>query len=173
MNSLINSVQVINNEPLPEPMLTKFYDAMWCHYTTTGFKVTCTYVNIWIVRIREGTNSTIMSKWARWRLKSPASALFAQLLVQAQIKENIKASRYWPLCGEFTGDRCIPHTKGQWRGKCFVSMTSSWSRGEREWMETISIVDEKLRHFTGNLFLLYTISSGLQTIRIIAILLER
>ena len=24
---------------------------------------------------------------------------------QTQIKENIKAPRHWPLCGEFTGDR--------------------------------------------------------------------
>ena len=24
-----------------------------------------------------------------------------------QIKENIKAPRQWPLCGEFTGDRYI------------------------------------------------------------------
>ena len=30
-----------------------------------------------------------------------------------QIKENIKAPRHWPLCGEFTSDRWIPHTKGQ------------------------------------------------------------
>ena len=30
------------------------------------------------------------------------------------------------LCGEFTGDRWIPHTKGQLRGKCFHLMTSSW-----------------------------------------------
>ena len=33
--------------------------------------------------------------------------------VQAQIKENIKATRHLPLWGEFTGDRWIPHTKGQ------------------------------------------------------------
>ena len=26
-------------------------------------------------------------------------------LFKAQIKENIKAPRHWPLCGEFTGDR--------------------------------------------------------------------
>ena len=32
---------------------------------------------------------------------------------QAQIKENIKAPRHWPLCGEFTGDRWIPRTNGQ------------------------------------------------------------
>ena len=41
----------------------------------------------------------------RWRLKSPASRLFTQQVIQAQLKENIKAPRQWPLCGEFTGDR--------------------------------------------------------------------
>ena len=34
-------------------------------------------------------------------------------LFKAQIIENIKAPRHWPLCGEFTGDRWIPRTKGQ------------------------------------------------------------
>ena len=42
------------------------------------------------------------SSWARWRLKSPASPLFTQPFIWAQIKENIKAPRHWPLCGEFT-----------------------------------------------------------------------
>ena len=28
-------------------------------------------------------------------------------------KKNIKVPRHWPLCGEFTGDRWIPLTKGQ------------------------------------------------------------
>ena len=32
------------------------------------------------------------------------------------------------LWGELTGDRWIPLTKGQWRGKCFHLMTSSWRR---------------------------------------------
>ena len=36
-----------------------------------------------------------------------------QLFVQAQIKENIKDSRQWPLWGEFTDDRWIPRTNGQ------------------------------------------------------------
>ena len=40
-------------------------------------------------------------------------------------KKTIKAPRQWPLWGEFTGDRWIPHTKGQWRGKCFHLMTPS------------------------------------------------
>ena len=39
--------------------------------------------------------------------------LFTQLFIRAQTKENIKAPRHWPLCGEFTGDRWIPRTKGQ------------------------------------------------------------
>ena len=33
--------------------------------------------------------------------------------IKAQLKENIKAPRHWPLCGEFTGNRWIPNTKGQ------------------------------------------------------------
>ena len=46
----------------------------------------------------------MMSEWAPWRLKSPASRLFAQQFIGAQIKENIKVPRHRPLCGEFTGD---------------------------------------------------------------------
>ena len=40
-------------------------------------------------------------------------SLFTQPFIEAQIKENTKAPRHWPLWGEFTGDRWIPHTKGQ------------------------------------------------------------
>ena len=56
---------------------------------------------------------TVTSGWARWRFKPLASWLFTQPFIQAQIKENIKAPRHWPLWGEFTGDRWIPHKKGQ------------------------------------------------------------
>ena len=42
---------------------------------------------------------TKTSEWARSRLKSPASLLFTQPFIQAQIKENFKAPRHWPLCG--------------------------------------------------------------------------
>ena len=34
-------------------------------------------------------------------------------------KKNMKTSRHWPLWLEFTGDRWIPRTKGQQRGKMF------------------------------------------------------
>ena len=47
---------------------------------------------------------TMTSWWARWRLKSPASRVFTQPFIQAQMKENIKAPCHWPLCGEFTGE---------------------------------------------------------------------
>ena len=40
---------------------------------------------------------TVTPWWARWRLKSSAFPLFAQVFVQAQIKGNIKAPRHWPL----------------------------------------------------------------------------
>ena len=40
--------------------------------------------------------------------KSPASRLFTQPFIQTQIKENIKAPRHWPLCGEVTGTGEFP-----------------------------------------------------------------
>ena len=51
------------------------------------------------------------SWWAWWRLKSPASRLFAQPFIQAQIKDNIKAPRHWlcarnsPVTGEFLAQK--------------------------------------------------------------------
>ena len=55
---------------------------------------------------------TMTSSWASWRVKSPASRLFILQLIQAQIKENVKASRHWPLWGELTSDRWIRRTRG-------------------------------------------------------------
>ena len=69
---------------------------------------------------------TVTSLLARLRLRSPASRLFTQAFILTQIRENIKVLRHWPLCREFTGDRWIPCTNGQLRGKCFHLMTSSW-----------------------------------------------
>ena len=54
------------------------------------------------------------------------SWVHTQPFIQTQIKENTKAPRHWALCGEFTGDRWIPRTNDQWRGKCFHLITSSW-----------------------------------------------
>ena len=59
-------------------------------------------------------NITLTSWWPRWRLKSPASGLFTQPFIQMQIKENIKAPRHWPLCGEFTGTGEFPAQKASY-----------------------------------------------------------
>ena len=58
------------------------------------------------------------SLWTRWRLKSQAPRLFTKPFVRAQIKENTKAPRHWPLLGEFPGDRWIPR-KGSVTRKIF------------------------------------------------------
>ena len=69
---------------------------------------------------------------------------------QMHIKEDTKALRHWPLWGESAGDRWSPLTKGQWQGKCFHLMTSSWIphslihsglvlKGGVQWHQTLSI----------------------------------
>ena len=86
-----------------------------------------------IVRRRHGSVYPVYSTESlRWRHNGPDSDSNHQphdcllnRFIQTQIKENIKAPRHWPLCGEFTGDRWIPRTNGQQRGKCFHLMTSS------------------------------------------------
>ena len=45
--------------------------------------------------------------------KPPASRLFTQPFVQAEIKETMTAPRHWSLWGEFTDERWIPCTTGQ------------------------------------------------------------
>ena len=71
------------------------------------------------------------SKWARWRLKSPASRLFTQPFIQTQIKENIKAPRHWPLCvwnspgtGEFPAQMAsyAEYVSISWRHHAFTSI---------------------------------------------------
>ena len=44
--------------------------------------------------------------------RQPRDCLLNRLF-KAQIKENTKAPRHWPLCWEFTGHRWIPRTNGQ------------------------------------------------------------
>ena len=46
-------------------------------------------------------------------MSAMASQITGVSIVQAQIKEDIKAPRDWPLWGESTGDQWIPRTKGQ------------------------------------------------------------
>ena len=78
---------------------------------------------------------TVTSLWARWRLKLPASWSFIQLLVQAQIKENIRALRHcvkgihrWLVNSPQSPVNSLH--KRQWRGKCLHLMTSSYKQTE-------------------------------------------
>ena len=134
----------------------------WCHQATSHYLNQCwlrslapygitgpQWIKIlWNLRLRCGCH--IGLGWnesrpeqnlfhARLRLKSPASLLFTQPFIRAQIKVNIKAPRHWPLCGEFTGDRWIPRTNGQLRGKCFHLMTSSWYLVQCDWSKGDSV----------------------------------
>ena len=59
-----------------------------------------------------GTSKTITltSKWARGRLKSPASPLFTQSFIQTQIRENIKL-RLTGLCAGNSPMTDVPYNK--------------------------------------------------------------
>ena len=53
----------------------------------------------------------IIENALHWRHNDHDGALnqlFTQPFIQTQIKENIKAPRHWPLCGEFTGTGEFP-----------------------------------------------------------------
>ena len=71
---------------------------------------------------------TLTSQWPQWRLKSPALELFTQPFIQTQIKENIKAPRHWPLCGEFTGTGEFPVRRAS-----YAENVSIWWRHHDTW----------------------------------------
>ena len=52
--------------------------------------------------------------------QTPASRLFTQPFIQTQIKENIKASRHWPLCGEFTETGEFPAQRASYAENVFI-----------------------------------------------------
>ena len=61
---------------------------------------------------QRASNTENVSIWWRhhdgFNYLFPASLLFTQPFIQKQIKENIKAPRHWPLCGEVTGTGEFP-----------------------------------------------------------------
>ena len=88
--------------------------------------------------------------WATWSLNSKKSLQWCHngrtgvsnhqphdcLLNRLFRRRSKKTSklRIAGLCaGEFTGDWWIPRKNGQWRGKCFHLMMSSWSRPCMGW----------------------------------------
>ena len=88
---------------------------------------TCMYVSLqWRHNERDGVSN-----------HQPDNCLLNRLF-NAQIKENIKAPRHWPLWGEFAGNRWISRTKGQERGNCFHLMTSSCSDRSATYMGQVT-----------------------------------
>ena len=95
--------------------LFEFWWICWCHwlpyyqkhhlhlhtwkYLNRTVCIICQNLVVWLI--------TVMSYWERCHLKSPASRLFAEPFVQVQMKENFKAPRHWPLCGEFLAQKPV------------------------------------------------------------------
>ena len=75
----------------------------WVKYQYDAWEGFCKIASDWL---SAGQNITVTSQWAQYRLKSPAPPLFTQPFSQTQFKENIKAPRHWPLCGNspWTGE---------------------------------------------------------------------
>ena len=75
-------------------------------------------LRLWLdISIESGTISQWLLEWLHngrdGVLNHQPNDCLLNRLFKAQIKENIKAPRHWPLRRVFTGDRWIPRTKGQ------------------------------------------------------------
>ena len=74
-----------------------FYISHWLHSPLLHlFTVESRYDTIWACFLSLHYNDVIMG------------TLASQPFIRAQIKENIKAPRHWPLCGKFTGTGEFP-----------------------------------------------------------------
>ena len=109
-------------------IINHIYCFRWfaCSNINSGISEAAAEIRHWLLITPSGVchyNDVIMGAMAS---QITSLTIVTQPFIQTQIKENIKAPRHWPLCGEFTGDRWIPRTDGQLRGKCFHLMTSSW-----------------------------------------------
>ena len=72
-------------------------------------------------------------------------AIVYSIVIRALIKENIKAPRHWPLCGEFTGDRWIPRTKAS-----DAENVSIWWRHHASWRHAMVTLSALLPLCYGN-----------------------
>ena len=70
---------------------------------------------------------------------SPALRLFTESFIQAQIKENIKAPRHWPLFGEFTGDKG-PVTRKMFPFDDVIMRSLQWPRFWQNYDIVVSVI---------------------------------
>ena len=94
-NTYRSQEKIQNNLSCRMLLITRLY-AFKNNYSLQLLCIGFTYMN-YILHMCIRFVITMTSYWERWRLKSPASPLFTQLLVQAKLK-NIKAPRHrWPV----------------------------------------------------------------------------
>ena len=98
----------------------------WTNRNSTEYKESNLDPAIWRLNCTDIFTFTKSIIYSDVIMSAMASRLFAQLFVQAEIKENIKALHHWPLWGESTGARKISLKKGQQHWKCLHLMMSSW-----------------------------------------------
>ena len=133
-------MQAVSEYILRKTKLYRYVDHAGCirvylNHVQDEIRILSGYM-IWSARYPKGRRL----QWAWWCLKSPASQLFAQLVVQAQIKENIKALCHWSLWGETSG---FPSQRAS---NFFHLMMSSWA--------AVSITDVWLTICVNTVFLL-------------------
>ena len=132
-----------------------------------GFVVACFHVVILWVSSNGVIHLTISLQWRQNGHDSVSNhslTVVYSTVIQAQIKENIKAPRHWPLCGEFTCHRWIPRTKGQLREKYFHLMTSSW----RGYIKILVMACNTINHILRSCFDgTGTSRAGLDTVKLI------
>ena len=86
------------------------FDHFVCVSWLIGSKSFPNLVNLWIVvKLQTNWFFTVKTKRAKWHGQKPIH--WSQLLSHDNVMKWKHFLRYWPLCGEFTGDRWIPRTK--------------------------------------------------------------
>ena len=80
------------------------YETFFQHATSGRRRVHCTWRE-------EVSRYLIFSEHYSDVIMITMASQITSLTIEVQIKENIKAPRHWPLCGEFIGDRWSPRTK--------------------------------------------------------------
>ena len=78
--------------------------------------------------------------------------VFTQPFIQTQIKENIKAPRHWPLCGEFTGTGEFPAQRASYAENVSIlwrhHVTGQWSLTLKVWQCPIISCNASCAHVT-------------------------
>ena len=87
--------------------------------------------------------------WVSWRLKSPAFQITSLFMLTSK---KTHSSALHALCEGNTGDRWIYLTKGQWCGKRFHVMMSSWPEFSWSRTERVGVLKHKQKRNVTNIY---------------------